>query len=126
MVDSKYSTNIYKSFKISTGAVMKNPEIPQIVSDHLKTKKMNKNVVKKLCFVIRYVSYWCKTQQMCDKTDGNYPHALAFVPECYKAQKLWNKFVHTYSSTIKYVSYWCKTQEVCGKAVDRCHFCLIL
>ena len=42
---------------------------------------------------------------MCDKTVGNYPHALGFVPECYKAQTLWDKSVDTYSSTIKYVFY---------------------
>ena len=27
----------------------------------------------------------CQTQQMCDKAVDNYPHALEFVPECYKA-----------------------------------------
>ena len=34
----------------------------------------------------------------------NYPHALEFVPECYKTQKVWDKAVDTYPSTIKFVS----------------------
>ena len=42
MVDSEYSTNIYKSFNISTGTVMRNPEMSKFVSDDLKTKKMCK------------------------------------------------------------------------------------
>ena len=37
-------------------------------------------------------------QQMCDKTNSNYPLASEFVPEC------------------------CKTQEMCYKAVNRCFF----
>ena len=37
MVDSIYSTNIYKSFKGSIGTVMRNPEMLKFVSDHLKT-----------------------------------------------------------------------------------------
>ena len=38
MVDNEYSTSIYKSLKISTGAVIKNPEMLKFVSVHLKTK----------------------------------------------------------------------------------------
>ena len=55
MVGSEYSTNIYKSLKISMGVVMRNPEMLKFVPNHLKTKKMFKNAVKKLSFVIRYV-----------------------------------------------------------------------
>ena len=40
----------------------------RFVSDHLKTKKMCKHLVKKLPFVRRYVLDRYKTQQMCDKT----------------------------------------------------------
>ena len=42
MVDSEYSTDSYKSSKVSIGAVIKNPEMLKIVHDHLKTKKMCK------------------------------------------------------------------------------------
>ena len=45
IVDSEYSTDNYKSPKISIGAVMKNPEMFKFVSDHLKTKKMYKHAV---------------------------------------------------------------------------------
>ena len=34
---------------------MKNPDMLKIIPDYLKTKKMCKNVVEKLPFVIRYV-----------------------------------------------------------------------
>ena len=47
MVDSEYSTNIYKSLKISTGAVMKNSEMLKFAPDYLKIKKMCKHAVKK-------------------------------------------------------------------------------
>ena len=67
MVDSEYSTNIYKSFNISTGTVMRNPEMSKFVSDDLKTKKMCKNVVKKLLFLIWYAPGRYKTHQICNK-----------------------------------------------------------
>ena len=43
MVDSEYSTNNYKSLKIITGAITKNPEMLRFIPDHLKTKKMCKH-----------------------------------------------------------------------------------
>ena len=55
MVDSEYSTDDYKSSKISIGAIMKIPEMLNFISDNLKTKKMGKHAVKKVPFVIRYV-----------------------------------------------------------------------
>ena len=42
--------------KISIGTVMRNPEMLKLVPDHLKTKKICNHAVKKLPFVIRYVS----------------------------------------------------------------------
>ena len=39
MVDSEYSTDIYKSVKISIGTEMKNSEMLKFVPDHLKTEK---------------------------------------------------------------------------------------
>ena len=62
MVDSEYSTNNYKFLKISTRAITKNSKILRLVSDHFKTKRMCKNTVKKLSFVIRYVFYQYKTK----------------------------------------------------------------
>ena len=38
------------------------------------------------------------------KAIENFPHALEFVPECYKTQKMCDKAVDTYRSTIKFVS----------------------
>ena len=61
MFDSEYSTDNYKCLKISTGAIIKNPEMLLFVIDNLETRKMSKNAVKKLRFVIRYVPDRCRT-----------------------------------------------------------------
>ena len=57
MVDIKYSTDIYKSAKISIGTVMRNPEILKFVPDYLKTKKICKPAVKKLPYLIKICSW---------------------------------------------------------------------
>ena len=55
--------DIYKSFIINIGIVMKNPEMLKFVFDLLKTKKMCKHIVKKLPYLLRYVPDQYKTQQ---------------------------------------------------------------
>ena len=81
MVDSEYSTEDYKSPKINIGAIIKNPEILNFVSDYLKTKKLCKHAVTKLPFVIRYVPDPYKTQKMCDKAILE-NETLESVPDC--------------------------------------------
>ena len=49
MADNDYSTDIYK-YANNIGTVMRNPEIWQIVPDHLKTGKMCKHAVKNYLF----------------------------------------------------------------------------
>ena len=46
MVDSDYSTNIFKFLNISIGTVMRNLEALKFVLDHLQTKKICKHTVK--------------------------------------------------------------------------------
>ena len=41
-----------------------------------------------------------KMETNCNKTIDNYPHALEFVLESYKTQKMSDKAVDTYPSTI--------------------------
>ena len=53
IVDSEYSTDDYKSRKISIGAIMKNPKMLKFAPDRVKTKKMCKHAVKKSPFVVR-------------------------------------------------------------------------
>ena len=48
--------NVYKSLNISTVTVMKNPEMLKFVPDHLKTKKMCKDAVKKITLSIKICS----------------------------------------------------------------------
>ena len=55
MVDSANSPDNYSTLKISITAIITSSEVLEIVSDHLKTKKMCKNAVKKSKFVIMYV-----------------------------------------------------------------------
>ena len=38
MVDSKYSSDNYKTLKTSTGAIIKDPEMLRFVPDHLNAK----------------------------------------------------------------------------------------
>ena len=54
MVESRNSPENYKTFKISIGTIIKNPEILIFVPDHLRTKKMCKNAVTKLSFLLLY------------------------------------------------------------------------
>ena len=61
---SEYSKINYKP-TISNAAIIKIPEMLRLVPDYLKTKKICKDAVKKLLFIIRYVIDWCKTQQSC-------------------------------------------------------------
>ena len=56
---------------------------------------------------------------MCNTAVGNYPHALEFVPECYKTKKMCDKAVNTYPYTIQFVPECVMTQEICHKAVNR-------
>ena len=76
-----------KSLRTSIGAIIKNPEMLRFVTDHFKTKKMCKHVVKKLPFVTRYVPNQYKGQQMHDIIFLENGVMLKFVLNCYKNQK---------------------------------------
>ena len=45
MVNSQYSTDGYKSSKISIGTITKNPEMLNFVPNHLKTKTTFRNKI---------------------------------------------------------------------------------
>ena len=96
MVDSEYCTDNYKSSKISIGAIIKNPEMLRLVSDHLKIKKLKNKKIK--------------YQKMCHNAVDNYAHALRSVPDCYKTQKMCNKTVCTYPFAIQIVPNRFKSQ----------------
>ena len=69
MVDSEYSSDNYKTLKISIGAIIKDPEMLRLVLDYLKNKKMSKNAIKKLPFLIRCVPDRYETKEICDKVN---------------------------------------------------------
>ena len=76
--------DIYKVLNISIGAVMKSPEMLKFVPDYLKTKKMCKDAVKNLTYLLRSASDWYETQQMFDKAILENGGTLNSVPDCYK------------------------------------------
>ena len=45
---------------------------------------------------------------------NKYPHALEFIPECYKTERMCNKAVNTHPSAIKYIPKCYKAQGVCN------------
>ena len=61
---------------------------------------------------------------MYNKAIGNCPHALEFVPECYKTQKMCDKAVDAYPSTIKFVPGCLITQGMSDKAGNKFFFCI--
>ena len=65
-------------------------EMLKFVPDHLKTKRMCKQAVKKLPFLIRYVLDQYKTQ-LCDKAILENGGTLKSVPDYYKGQEMCNK-----------------------------------
>ena len=92
--------------KISIGTVMRNPEMLKLVPDHLKTKKICNHAVKKLPFVIRYVSDWYKTQMSNEAILEN-GGTKESVPDCYKNQQIWDKAVDDYPHALKFVPKSC-------------------
>ena len=104
MIDSEYSPDNYKCWKISIGAIIKYPQMLRFALDQLTTKMMCKHAVKKLLFVIIYVSDRYKTEEMCDKSILENGRALESVVNCYKNKKMCNKAVDNYAPAIEFCS----------------------
>ena len=119
MVDSM---DVYKYLNVSTGTVMKNPKVLELVSDHLKTKKLCKNAAKKLPYPLRYVPDKYKTQEMCDKAILENGGTLKYIPDGYKSQQMCNKTVDNDPHALKFVPECFKTQEICNKALNSYFF----
>ena len=76
-----------KTLKISVGTITKNLEMLTFIPDHLNTKKMCKNAVKKLPFVIKYVPDQYKSKEMYHKFFIVNGGILGFIPNCNKNTK---------------------------------------
>ena len=74
----------------------------RLVSDHLKTKRMCKHVVKKWPFIIKYVPDQYKTQRMCYKVILKIVNM--FTLDCYKDKKICNKAVNNHAWPLRSVS----------------------
>ena len=109
---------VCRPLNISIEMLIINPEISKIVLHHLKTKKMCKYAVKKLSYLIRYVSDQHKTEQMCDKVIIENAGTQKSVCDCYKNQEISNKAVGNYPHTLEFVSERYNNQKMCDKAFD--------
>ena len=58
------SPNNYKTLKIHIEISRKNPGIKKLLTHHLKTKNMRKNIVKKLPFIIMCVADLYKIEEI--------------------------------------------------------------
>ena len=74
----------------------------KFVSDHLKTKKMSKHVVKKLSYLWRYLPDQYATQRIGDKAILENGRTLKSLPDCYKNQEMRNKAVDNYPHGLKF------------------------
>ena len=85
---------------MSIDAVIKKSQMIGIVPDHLKTKKMCKNAVKKLLFVVRYVPDRYKTKKMCDNVIlENYGTVSLFLTAT-GIKKMYNKALNNYAQAL--------------------------
>ena len=71
--------------------------------DYFNIKKTCKYSVKKIPFVIRYVSDQYRTQKMWDKAILEHGETLKSIRNCYKNQKMCNKAVDNYARAIEFV-----------------------
>ena len=95
LVDSKNNPDNYKTL-IRIGAIIEDSEMLRFVPDHLKTKTC-KNAFKKLPFVMKYVTDWYKTKEICDKGIMHDSGMVGFIPNCYKDQEMRNKSIDNYT-----------------------------
>ena len=83
----------------------------------INVTQMCDKVFLETCRTLKSAFECYKNQEVCNKAVDNYPHALYFVPECYKTQKCVIKLL--IPSTIKFVPQYLMTQEICDKGVNR-------
>ena len=102
--------DVYNTLNISTGTIMKNPEMLKFIPDHRKTKKMCKHAVKKLPYLLRYVPDKYKSQQICDKAILENGGTLKSVPDSNKNQEMCNKAVDNYPA-LGFVAEYYTTQK---------------
>ena len=83
---------------------------------------MCKHVVKRVPYLIRYVSDQYKTQQMCDMAILANGGTLTSVSDCYKNQEMCNKTVDNYHHALYFVPLNAirafRNKIHCNKAVD--------
>ena len=85
---SSYNMVDGKTLKINIVTIMKSPEMLRFVLHYLKAKSICKNSVKKLSFVIEYVSDQYNTKEICDEVNIKNSGMLGFIPDCHKYQKM--------------------------------------
>ena len=66
---------------------------------------MFKHAVKKIPYLLRYVSDQYRTQQMCDKAIIENGGTLKCVPDWYKNQEMCNKAVDNYPHALEFLMF---------------------
>ena len=84
-------------------AVEDEPKTLQYVADHLKTKWMCKEAVRREAWSLYNVPDYFETQEMCDKAVEEDPCALEFVPDWFVIQeqlKIWHNDNYWHNSAL--------------------------
>ena len=100
-------------------AVCNNAYVLRHVSDWFKTGEMCKETVETDPWQLEYVPDHFKTQ-MCSEAVSIKSLLLAYVPNHLKTQGMCSEAVRREPGTLKLVPDHLKTQEICDKAVRKC------
>ena len=76
-----------------------------LAPEYLKTQEIWNEAVYNP-YMLRYVSDFLKTQEMCEEADEASSWQLKYVPDQYKMQEMCNKAVRDDSSSFGYVPDW--------------------
>ena len=64
---------------------------------------MYNKAVDNFLHALEFVPERCKTQKMCDKAVSSFPSATEFVPECFMTQEMCDKLMGTFLYLILYL-----------------------
>ena len=79
---------------------------------------MYNKAVDNFLHALEFVPERYKTQKMCDKAVSSFPSTTEFVPECFMTQGMCDTIVSEIPLLIICCSDWYKTQKMSCKAVD--------
>ena len=118
-----YNLDNLKTEKTCERAVKKFPFIVTCIPDRYKTHIMYNKAILENGGTLKSVPDYYKTKEkICNQGAVNYGHALEFVLDCYKSQKMCNETINISSPTIQFVSKCHNPHEMYVKVDDTCPF----